>query len=148
MTSQPDTSRLRSTTASATVPASIDHVWSVLTDHEGMSSWGPGVTVKLVEEGTPMRNGLGAVRRIAMPGPAPAIVEEVVTFEEPHRFGYAAVSGVPFRDYSGEVVLTEGSGGTRIDYTLRYRPRLPVVERVPVALVTRALLGALVRAAR
>ncbi|QWC84543.1 SRPBCC family protein [Nocardioidaceae bacterium] len=146
--SQPDPSRLRATTASATVSASIDHVWSVLTDHEGMSSWGPGVSVTLLEDGKPMRNGVGAVRRIAMPGPAPAIVEEVVTFDAPHRFGYAAVSGVPFRDYSGEVVLTEGTGGTRIDYTLRYRPRLPLIERVPVGLVTRALLGAVVRAAR
>ena len=148
MTSQPDPSRLRSTKASATVSASVDHVWSVLTDHEGMSSWGPGVTVKLLEDGKPLRNGVGAVRRISMPGPAPAIVEEVVTFEAPHRFGYAAVSGVPFRDYSGEVVLTEVSGGTRINYSLRYRPRLPLVERLPVAGVTRALLAALVRASR
>ena len=148
MTSQPDPSRLRSTKASATVAKPIDEVWAVLTDHEGMSSWGPGVTVKLLEEGSPERNGLGAVRRIAMPGPAPAIVEKVVTFEAPRRFGYAAVSGVPFRDYSGEVVLTEVTGGTRIDYSLRYRPRLPLVERLPVAAVTRALLTAVVRAAR
>lgn len=137
-----------SSTASATVKAPIGTVWAALSDHEGMSSWAPGLSCRLVEDGVPDRNGLGAVRRINAPGPAPAIVERVVAFEPPHRLGYAAVSGVPFKGYGGEVVLTEDGGGTRIDYTLTYEPRLPLVERVPVAVVTRVLLLGLVRAVR
>src|SRR4051812_18756189 len=102
-------------TATATVLKPVEHVWSVLSDHEGMSSWGPGLKVTLVEEGTTERNGLGAVRRIDAPGPAPAIVEEVVAFDAPTTFGYRAKAGVPFKNYSGLVTLSPAGTGTKID---------------------------------
>lgn len=136
------------TTATATVPRTADHVWSVLVDHEGMSSWGPGLTVKLHNEGAPDRNGLGAVRRITAPGPAPAIVEEVVLFEEGSRFGYRALSGVPFKDYGGTVTLTPQGSSTRVDYAITIDERVPVVEKLAAAGVARVLLTALVRAAK
>lgn len=135
-------------TASATVQKPVDHVWAVLADHEGMSSWGPGLSVKLETPGATDRNGLGAVRRITAPGPMPAIVEEVVVFEPTSRFGYRAKSGVPFRNYGGEVVLTPVSGGTRIDYSITLDERVPVVEKGAAALVARVLLTALVRASK
>lgn len=135
-------------TASATVQRPVDHVWEVLTDHEGMSSWGPGLKVTLETPGTIERNGLGAVRRIAAPRPAPAIVEEVVAFEPGSRFGYRAKSGVPFKNYGGEVVLTPAGTGTRIDYSVTLDPRLPLVEKGAAALVARGLLTALVRASK
>jgi len=135
-------------TATATVKAPIEHVWSVLADHEGMASWAPGLKVRLDQQGAEDRNGVGAVRRIEAPGPAPAIVERIVTFEPSRRLGYVALSGVPFKKYGGEVLLTPTHDGTQVSYTLRYEPRLPLVERLPVAVVTRVLLGGLVRAAR
>lgn len=136
------------TTATATVNRPIEHVWSVLADHEGMATWGPGLKVRLDQPGTEDRNGVGAVRRIEAPGPAPAIVERIVTFEPSRRLGYEAISGVPFKGYAGEVVLTPTHDGTKVTYTLRYEPRVPLVEKLPVAVVTRVLLGGLVRAAR
>lgn len=136
------------TTASATVNRTADHVWSVLVDHEGMSSWGPGLKVTLETEGSGDRNGLGAVRRIAAPGPAPAIVEEVVVFEPGKTFGYKALSGVPFRNYGGTVTLTPQGGSTRIDYSISIDERLPVVEKIAAAAVARVLLTALVRASK
>ena len=135
-------------TASATVPKPPEHVWSVLVDHEGMSSWGPGLKVTLVEEGATDRNGLGAVRRIDGPGPMPAIVEEVVVFVENSTFGYRAKAGVPFKNYGGTVRLTAAGSGTRIDYSITLDPRVPLVERGAAALVARVLLGALVRASK
>lgn len=134
-------------TASATVSRPVAHVWSVLADHEGMS-WGPGITVTLEKPGAPERNGLGAVRRISTPGPAPAIVEEVVAFEPGHRLGYRALSGVPFKSYAGEVVLTPAVDGTRIDYSITLDQRVPLVEKGVAAVVARGLLTALVRAAK
>lgn len=135
-------------TASATVPRPADQVWSVLCDHEGMSSWGPGIAVSLEREGTTERNGLGAVRRITAPGPMPAIVEEVVAFEPGSRLGYRATAGVPFKNYGGEVVLTPADAGTRIDYSITFDQRIPLVEKAAAAVVARGLLTALVRASK
>jgi len=135
-------------TASATVPRPVDHVWQVLADHEGMSSWGPGLKVELTTEGAPDRNGLGAVRRITAPGPAPAIVEEVVAFEPGAKLGYRALSGVPFKNYGGTVTLTPAGSGTRVDYAITLDERVPVVEKAAAAAVARVLLTALVRAAK
>ncbi|MET3963783.1 uncharacterized protein YndB with AHSA1/START domain [Marmoricola sp. OAE513] len=139
---------MSTTTATATVPRSASHVWDVLVDHEGMSSWGPGITVTLQTEGAPDRNGLGAVRRITAPGPAPAIVEEVVAFEPTRTFGYRALGGVPFKNYGGTVTLTPQGASTRIDYAISLDERVPVVEKVAAAVVARVLLTALVRASK
>ncbi len=135
-------------TATATVLRPVDHVWAVLADHEGMSSWGPGIRVTLDAVGAEERNGVGAVRRIDAPGPAPAIVEEVVVFEPGSRLGYRATAGVPFKNYGGEVRLTPVDGGTRIDYSISLDERVPFVEKGAAALVARVLLTALVRASK
>jgi hypothetical protein len=143
MTSTAPTAR-----ASAVVKRPVDHVWDVLIDHEAMSSWGPGLTVTLDQEGVLDRNGLGAVRRISAPGPMPAIVEEVVVFEPRTTFGYRARAGVPFKNYGGEVVLTPVADGTRIDYSINLDERIPFVEKGAAMLVARVLLTALVRASK
>ncbi len=139
---------LRTVTASATVQRPVDHVWSVLADHEGMTSWAPGLKVTLDNEGTTDRNGLGAVRRISAPGPMPAIVEEIVAFVPNSTLGYRAKAGVPFKNYGGEVVLSPVGGGTRIDYSISLDERVPVVEKAAAAAVGRVLLSALVRASK
>lgn len=135
-------------TATATIPRSAEHIWSVLVDHEGMSSWVPGLSVALVAEGSAERNGLGAVRRISARGPMPAIVEEIVTFEPISTLGYRARSGVPFKNYGGNVKLTPSGGSTRIDYSITLDERVPVVEKAAAAMVARVLLTALVRASK
>jgi len=132
-------------TSTATVPASVSHVWDVLSDHEGMSDWGPGISVSLRSEGSPDRNGLGAVRVIDARGPAPSIVEEVTAFEPGHRLGYQALAGVPLKNYRGEVVLHEAAGGTEIAYTVFADQRVPLVEQAVVKAISWALLRALVR---
>lgn len=139
---------MATTTASSTVNRTSEHVWEVLVDHEGMSSWGPGLAVSLQTEGTPERNGLGAVRKISAPGPMPAIVEEVVAFVPNKTFGYRALAGVPFKNYGGTVTLTPQGSATRIDYSITLDERLPVVEKAAAAVVARVLLAALVRASK
>jgi Polyketide cyclase / dehydrase and lipid transport len=83
-------------TSQTTVTAAIETVWDALSNHVGISRWAPGLTVTMDRLGTGDPNGVGAVRRIAAPGPAPDIVEEVVAFEPPHLLGYKALSGTPF----------------------------------------------------
>ena len=132
-------------TATATVTAAPDAVWAILADHEGMAHWAPGLRVALRTEGAPERNGVGAVREINAPGPAPAIVEEITAFEPGARLGYKALSGVPLRNYHGDVTLTADGTGTRIDYTVSADQRVPIVDQLAVAAIARTLLTTLVR---
>jgi uncharacterized protein YndB with AHSA1/START domain len=134
-------------TSQTTVAAPIESVWDKLSDHVGMSQWGPGLTVSMDKVGTPDPNGIGAVRRIASPGPGPDIVEEVVTFEAPHVLGYKALSGTPFPGYAGEVRLTEAGAGTHISYTISSTASFPLVK-APLAVLCRVLLHFLARASK
>ncbi len=132
-------------TATAVVNASPDQVWELLADHEGMSSWGPGIKVRLTEEGGTDRNGVGAVRRIEAPGPAPAIVEVVDRFEPGAALGYKATGGVPLKNYRGDVTLAPAGAGTRIQWAISADQRLPFVEKAVIKGIATVLLKALVR---
>lgn len=135
-------------TATAVVPAPVEKVWEALADHEGMASWGPGMKVALATEGSAERNGVGAVRRISAPGPGPTVVEEITRFEPGRALGYKALSGVPFKNYAGEVELTPAGDGTRIAWTITADQRVPLAERLAITAVANALLRLLVRAVR
>src|ERR1700738_2562707 len=131
-------------TSQTTVAAPIETVWDKMSDHVGMSQWGP-VTVTMDKLGATDPNGVGAIRRIASRGPGPDIVEEVVTFEAPNLFGYKALSGTPFPGYAGEVRLTPAGAGTHINYTVSTTASFPLVK-APLAVVCQVLLRLLARA--
>jgi len=134
-------------TSQTTVAAPIETVWDKLSDHVGMSQWGPGISVTMDKLGTDDPNGVGAVRRIASPGPGPDIVEEVITFEAPNLFGYKALSGTPFPGYAGEVRLTPAGTGTHINYTVSTTASFPLVK-APLTVICQVLLRLLARATK
>jgi uncharacterized protein YndB with AHSA1/START domain len=133
-------------TTRTTVAAPIDAVWGALSDHVGIARWAPGLSVTMDKLGAGDPNGLGAVRRIAVAGPTPDLVEEIVAFEPPHLLGYRALSGVPFPGYAGEVRLGEAETGTQITYTLSSSARLSLVK-APLAGLCQLLTRMLARAA-
>lgn len=135
-------------TATVTINLPVDKAWAILADHEGMSTWGPGLKVTLTTEGSPDRNGVGAVRRIVAPGPAPAIVEEITAFEPGRYLAYRALSGVPLRDYRGEVELTDRDGKTYVNYTVHADSRIPLVDHAAVKGLAKGLLTAYARACK
>jgi uncharacterized protein YndB with AHSA1/START domain len=100
-------------TTQTTIAVPIETVWDVLSDRVGISRWAPGLSVTMDRVGATDPNGVGAVRRISSPSPAPDIVEEVVEFEPPHLLCYKALSGVPFPGYGGELRLTEADASTK-----------------------------------
>jgi hypothetical protein len=114
--------------ATAPVPPSI--VWGVLADHGGMSRWTPLRRVEMEAGGTPDPNGVGAVRALHLVGPP--IREQVTDFEPERRLGYRLLSGLPARDYTGEVVLEPTGGGTSIRWTISFRPSVPGAQ-FPIA---------------
>ena len=130
-----------------TVAAPIETVWDKLSDHVGMSQWGPGITVTMDRLGTDDPNGVGAIRRLSSPGPGPDILEEVVAFEAPNLLAYKALSGMPFPGYAGEVRLTPADAGTHISYTISSTASLPLVKP-PLAVLCQVLLRFLVRASK
>ncbi|MEZ0364965.1 SRPBCC family protein [Mycobacterium sp. pUA109] len=111
--------------ARTTVAAPVTRVWAVLSDHEGMSNWAPGMKASLVRPGDPERNGVGAQRRL-QPAPfLPPFVEEITAFEPDRRLSYRAVSGIPLRNYAGEVELRSVGEGTEITYRVSADNRIP-----------------------
>jgi hypothetical protein len=107
-----------------------------------MASWAPGMAVELEREGTPAPNGVGAVRSIR--GPAVVhIREEVTGFDPERRLSYRALSGIPLRDWAGEVELAEHAGRTTIRWTITATTALPgadVVLRVAAGVLASALV--------
>jgi uncharacterized protein YndB with AHSA1/START domain len=134
-------------TSQTMVAAPIETVWDKLSNHVGMSQWGPGITVTMDRVGTDDPNGVGAIRRIASPGPAPDIVEEVVAFEAPNLLGYKALSGTAFPGYAAEVHLTPAAPGTHISYTISSTAKFPLVK-APLAVLCQMLLRLLARASK
>lgn len=81
------------------VNAPIEVMWEVMTDHERWSDWMPSSKVVLDPEGSPDRNGMGAVRNF-MVGKIATAREEVIGWEPP---------GCAEEEKLGEKV--EGTGG-------------------------------------
>jgi uncharacterized protein YndB with AHSA1/START domain len=107
----------------------IERVFERYTDHAGWTDWAGLGPVRLAQEGRPERNGVGAVRAF---GRVRGLREEVFEFEPPSPAGarmvYRVVAGpVPMRDHRGEVTFSREGSGTRLAWTVTFRPALPGV---------------------
>jgi uncharacterized protein YndB with AHSA1/START domain len=106
------------------IPQPIERVFDRYTDHAGWSDWAGVGKVRLVQEGAPDRNGVGAVRAFAS---TPGLREEVVLFERPSRMEYRVTAGpVPMKDHLGEVMFArEGENATRLTWRVSFRSKIP-----------------------
>ena len=126
------------------IEASVNVVWDVLTDHRGYVRWANCDEAVLEREGQPDPNGVGAVRRIRK---SIAVVrEEVVASEMPRSFSYSLIGGAPVRDHLAVVTLTPEGDATRIRWTVRFEPKIPLTGFAMVPLV-RKIVSDLLRAA-
>jgi uncharacterized protein YndB with AHSA1/START domain len=109
--------------ASRRIAAPREKVWALLADHEGMKRWAPVREVIRRRPGAPDPDGEGAIRTIRASG---LVIEERITaFKPGERLEYTLVEGAPIRDHAGDVVLTPDGEGTRITWTVRFRPLIP-----------------------
>lgn len=115
------------------IAAPRETIFEVLVDHRGYSSITPLRRSELEREGDPAPNGAGAIRKLSAVGPP--LREEVLTYEEPSRFSYTLLSGLPVRDHVGTVELTPNDGGTKMTYAVRTIPTVPLVGAVVVGAV-------------
>ncbi len=116
----PDT---HSTTQSVHVAAPVERAWTVLMDHEGMSTWSGFKPVTLDRPGETEREGRGAVRSLG--SPLGAVLEEITCADAPRLIRYRVIRGSPFVCHQGEIQLESRDGGTDITWTVRFRPKLP-----------------------
>jgi uncharacterized protein YndB with AHSA1/START domain len=105
------------------IAAPPQRVWDVLIDHEGMTRWLPVREVVRRRPGTTDPNGVGAVRTIR--GMGLVLEERVTEAKAPERLSYELTGGAPLRDHRGDVTLTPEPGGTRVRWTVRFRPLVP-----------------------
>ncbi|OMC02497.1 hypothetical protein A5733_02340 [Mycobacterium sp. NS-7484] len=119
--------------------------WDVVSNHEQMAEWMPARKVILEQDGTPNRNGVGAVRAIHLFGSP--IRERITAFEAPTKLRYELVSGLPFRDYVGQITVAPVAGGTRMTTEISFRTVIPGSQFI-VAVALRVASAGAVRAAR
>jgi uncharacterized protein YndB with AHSA1/START domain len=125
------------------VAAPRERVFDVYTDYEHWPRWAGVKEVVLRQKGDPPPNGLGAIRVIRARGLA--IEEEITSFERPSRTGYRVIAGVPIRDHSAEVRFEPAGAGTRVHWTIRFRPLVPgtgwLIRRILAREIQSALAG-------
>ena len=117
------TARLREVRAEALVAAPRDAVWRILSDHEGMPRWMPVREVVRRRDGVPEPDGIGAIRTVKSAGLA--FDEEIVDAKPGERLEYRVIAGAPLRDHRGVVRLSAEGAGTRVVWTVRFRPWIP-----------------------
>lgn len=117
---------MKTITVTRTIPAPIEKVFDILSDHGNYKSF-PGVKdSKLVKEGKPDRNGLGAVRRIETPGVW--FEERITAFERPRRFDYLiTASKLPLEHQGGSLRFETVGNATRVTWTSTMRVKVPLI---------------------
>jgi hypothetical protein len=101
-------------------PASV--VYALLVDSTTWPAWSPMDSVEIERPGATAPGGVGSIRvnRKARTVGRDEIVELVAD----ERFVYRSLSGVPVRDYVGEVTLEPtADGGTRIRWQSSFFPK-------------------------
>ena len=119
------------------IDAPPEAVFDVLTDHRRYAEITPLRRSELEREGEPAPNGVGAIRVLTAIGPP--LREEVIAYERPGRFSYKVLSGAPVRDQLGTAVLVAEDAGTRLTYSVRMMPTVPLGGRLVVAVVKRGI---------
>ena len=114
--------------------SAADEVWKVLRDFGGIGSWMPGI-----ESCEVTGEGVGAVRKIAMPGGL-AVEERLEAFDdEARRLSYSIGAGpLPVQNYLATIAVTATDSGCSVEWSAEFE--LP--EAVPDEPIIQALEGA------
>ena len=105
----------RTVRVTAETSAPPDLVYGLLADGSTWPAWSPIETFELERAGDPPPEGPGAVRVFTRGRTTGR--DEVLELEPGRRLRYSSESGLPVRDYVGEVVLDRTpDGGTAIDW--------------------------------
>jgi uncharacterized protein YndB with AHSA1/START domain len=109
-----------------TIRAPIEDVFNLLTDHANYEQFRGIRASKLLREGQPERNGVGAMRMIDV-GPV-RFEEEITAFERPTRMDYVIRRiNLPFEHEGGTMRFEAIDGGTRVEWVTTFRFTVPAI---------------------
>ncbi|HEY2762783.1 MAG TPA: SRPBCC family protein [Pseudonocardiaceae bacterium] len=104
-------------------PADITTVYALLCDGATWPTWSPIESFELERAGDQAPEGRGAIR-IFRKGRV-AGRDEIVELVPDRRFSYRHLSGLPVRDYRGDIDLEPDLGGTGIRWRVSFLPKVP-----------------------
>jgi catechol 2,3-dioxygenase-like lactoylglutathione lyase family enzyme/uncharacterized protein YndB with AHSA1/START domain len=110
--------------ASVLVEADAQMIFALLADHAGLSDWAGLGRVRLLRQGDSEPAGRGAVRVVS--SPLGDVHEQITDWWPGRGYRYRIIQGSPFVGYWGEVSLTPEAAGTRVDWSMRFRSRIPL----------------------
>jgi hypothetical protein len=124
-------------------PASPEAVYRLLIDGPSWPRWSPLESVELEREGDPPPEGVGAIRVNKMGRTTGR--DQILELVPNRTFKYASLSGLPTRDYVGQVDLEPVAGGTAIHWHSSFRAKVPgmgwVLERGIARFLERCATG-------
>lgn len=103
--------------------AAPDAVFALLADGTTWPHWSPIESFELERPGNPPPEGPGAVRVFRRGRTVGR--DRLVDVAPAERLVYESLSGVPVRDYRGEVELTGVVGGTDVKWQASFFPKMP-----------------------
>lgn len=97
-------------------------VFALLTDGASWPRWSPIEGFELEREGDPPPEGPGAIRVLRRGRTIGR--DQIVEVEADRHLGYVSLSGLPLRDYRGDVELEPAGGGTTIRWRASFTPKI------------------------
>ena len=129
---------MKTITVTRTINAPIEKVFDLLADHGNYKANFGVKDSKLIKEGKPDKNGLGAVRWINA-GPI-QFEEEITAWERPKRYDYLIIKcSAPLEHQGGSLRFESVGGATKVTWTSVMRVKVPVIG----GLLTRIMVGKL-----
>jgi hypothetical protein len=114
--------RRREISVAARTTAAPNVVYGLLADGSTWPAWSPIESVELERRGDPPPEGVGAIR-VNKRGRTTGR-DQILELVPNRRLKYTTLSGLPFRDYVGEVDLEPGpDGGTTIRWHSSFLPK-------------------------
>lgn len=110
-----------------TIPAPIEKVFALITDHGNYKQFRGVNDSELLKEGDADKNGRGAKRRIQLTGVT--FYEDITAYQPPYHYEYLIYKMTPplLNHRVGRVTLKEAEGGTVVNWESESDVRIPII---------------------
>jgi uncharacterized protein YndB with AHSA1/START domain len=117
---------MRSIHVTRTIPGPAEPIFDLLADHANYDRFRAIHGSKLLREGEPAPNGIGALREIKV---RPLTFEEEITaYDRPSQLDYLIVKlNAPLKHHGGHITLTPEGDATRVDWRSSFTVPTPLV---------------------
>lgn len=117
----------------------VGDLYAHLAEHENLNAVFAPAKISRMRDGDTSRNGVGSVRLIRMPVGGP--FEETVTKAVPNELiEYRITRGSPLKNHLGTMRFAGlPGGGSRLDYTIVFEGKLPLVGPLVRAMLEKGI---------